>query len=97
MAFGSTDGRIPESDNVALIEAPGPAFREVFGAATPGLAAALDSSTVGVEIYDVNLCSIHKNRAFASMDGWCTDGSAHRQNSAPDLRQQCPADRACAS
>jgi DNA-binding CsgD family transcriptional regulator len=52
-----------------LIEAPGPALREVFGPATPGLAAVLNNSSVGVEIYDSNLCCILKNKAFASMGG----------------------------
>jgi DNA-binding CsgD family transcriptional regulator len=59
----------PRSDNSALIEAPGPALREVFGAATPGLVAVLNNSTVGVEIYDRNPFCILKNRAFASMGG----------------------------
>lgn len=55
------------SDNMALIEAPGLAWREVFGAATPGLTTVLNNSTVGVQIYDSNLCCILKNKAFASM------------------------------
>lgn len=59
----------PRSDKSALIEAPGPALREVFGAATPGLSAVLNNSSVGVEIYDSNLCCILKNKAFASMGG----------------------------
>ena len=58
-----------KSDKTVLIEAPGPAFREVFGSATTGLAAILNNSTVGVEIYDRNLCCILKNKAFASMGG----------------------------
>jgi DNA-binding CsgD family transcriptional regulator len=58
-----------KSDNTAWIEAPAAAFREVFGAATPGLATVLNNSTVGVEIYDSNLCCILKNKAFASMGG----------------------------
>ena len=60
---------MPRHDNVALTEEPGPAFREVFGAATPRLAAVLNNSTVGVEIYDANLCCILRNKAFASMGG----------------------------
>ena len=59
----------PRIDNSALIEAPGPALREVFGAATPGLVAVLNNSTVGVEIYDSNPFCILKNKAFASMGG----------------------------
>lgn len=58
-----------KSDNAALIEAPAPGFREVFGEASPGLATVLNNSTVGVEIYDSNLCCILKNKAFASMGG----------------------------
>ena len=65
----SISGPMLRSDNAALIEAPAPAFREVFGEATPGLAAVLNNSTVGVEIYDSNLCCILKNKAFASMGG----------------------------
>jgi len=69
MSSVSVSGPRPRSDNSALIEAPGPALREVFGAATPGLVAVLNNSTVGVEIYDSNLCCILKNKAFASMGG----------------------------
>jgi len=69
MAFDSISGPMFKSDNAAWIEAPAPAFREVFGAATPGLATVLNNSTVGVEIYDSNLCCILKNKAFASMGG----------------------------
>lgn len=65
----SVSGPRPRSDNSALIEAPGPALREVFGAAAQGLAAVLNNSSVGVEIYDSNLCCILKNKAFASMGG----------------------------
>lgn len=63
------NAQMPANDGVALIEAPGAALREVFGKATSGLAATLENSTVGVEIYDVNLCCILKNRAFASIGG----------------------------
>lgn len=69
MTSDSMSGAMFKSDNAAWIEAPAPAFREVFGAATPGLATVLNNSTVGVEIYDSNLCCILKNKAFASMGG----------------------------
>jgi DNA-binding CsgD family transcriptional regulator len=69
MGFVTRNEVSPANDGVALIEAPGAALLEVFGKATSGLAAALDNSTVGVEIYDVNLCCILKNKAFASMGG----------------------------
>ena len=69
MNSDSVSGPMFKSDNTALIEPPGPAFGEVFGAATPGLATVLNNSTVGVEIYDSNLCCILKNKAFASMCG----------------------------
>jgi len=65
----SVGGPMFRSDNTALIETPGRAFGEVFGAATPGLATVLNNSTVGVEIYDSNRCCILKNKAFASMCG----------------------------
>ena len=69
MTSDSINGPMFKSDNAAWIEAPAPAFREVFGATTPGLATVLNNSTVGVEIYDSNLCGILKNKAFASMGG----------------------------
>ncbi len=69
MTSDSVSGPMFKSDNAARIEAPAPAFREIFGAATPGLATVLNNSTVGVEIYDSNLCCILKNRAFAAMGG----------------------------
>ena len=69
MTSDSVSGAMFKSDNAAWIEAPAPAFREFFGAATVGLATVLNNSTVGVEIYDSNLCCILKNKAFASMGG----------------------------
>ncbi|MGB2899404.1 MAG: LuxR C-terminal-related transcriptional regulator [Candidatus Acidiferrum sp.] len=69
MTSDSVSGPMVKSDNAPWIEAPAPAFREIFGAATPGLATVLNNSTVGVEIYDSNLCCILKNRAFAAMGG----------------------------